>query len=123
MRIAKSFIPNAGKGLFAAKDIEDGTVLGRFTGSVEFESDSKSEAETWAVERGETRLILLRSGRGAEMKWAVVNVCGSVFEWANCSESEHDANVHVSERGWVSAIDDIEDGEELVWWYGDSFVI
>lgn len=53
--------------------------------------------------------------------WAVVDVRGSVFEYANCSESETDANLHVSESGIVQVSTHVMPGEELVWWYGTLF--
>ena len=101
----------------------EGTVLGRMTGRVMFESNSKSEAEEWALRRRETRLILLRSRRQFESNWCIVDVSGCVFEWSNSSGSESGANVHVSEGGWVSLTEDVEKGDELVWCYGDKFCI
>ena len=47
------------------------------------------------------------------MAVAVVDVAGSVFEWANCAASESDVNLHVGEGGSA--------GDELVWWYGGLF--
>lgn len=121
LKVTKSRIPGAGKGLFVACDVSEGTVLGRLFGRVRFVSDSKRDAEAWGLGRGESRLVLLSVGKRRESGWAVVDVRGSVFEWMNSSESEETESVHVSQRGWVSATRDLGAGAELLWFYGDSF--
>lgn len=125
LRVAPSRIPNAGLGLFVAGNhgLEEGTELGRLSGSIRFESQSRDTAEDWALAQQDERLVLLRNGvcvssdgvRGSS--WAVVDVRGSVFEFANCSSSEESANMHVGESGRVSVECDVEPGTELVWWY------
>ena len=115
MTVMRSHIRNAGLGLFAPSNLEEGRTLGRFSGSVRFESDFADVAENWALMQADDRLVLLRGGR---KRWAVVDVRGSVFEWANCSVDEESQNLHVSEHGWVTTERDVEAGTELVWWYG-----
>jgi hypothetical protein len=78
---------------------------------------TKGECAAWGVARGDDRSLLLRHNG----VWAVVDVRGSVFEWANGARSEGEANVHVGEHGWVEMRTDVEVGGELVWWYGDAF--
>lgn len=125
LRVAPSRIPNAGLGLFVAGNhgLEEGTELGRLSGSIRFESQSRDTAEDWALAQQDERLVLLRnsvcgSGDGVRgSSWAVVDVRGSVFEFANCSSSEESANMHVGESGRVSVECDVESGTELVWWY------
>jgi len=113
-------------GLFVAgKDgLEEGAELGRLSGSIRFESKSRDVAEDWALAQQDDKLVLLRNGvcgsdddvRGSS--WVVVDVRGSVFEFANCSSSEESANLHVGESGRVVVESDVESGTELVWWYG-----
>ena len=55
-----------------------------------------------------------------EGMWRIVDVRGCVFENMNCSQREEDANVHVTETGWVEACEDVFD-EELCWYYGDLY--
>lgn len=58
------------------------------------------------------------------VRWMIVDVAGrSVFEFANSSKLEDDANLHVSETGWVSTTGEVKAGEELLWWYGDAFCL
>lgn len=125
LRVAPSRIPNAGLGLFVAGSdgLDEGVELGRLSGSIRFESQSRDTAEDWALAQQDERLVLLRNGvcgsddgvRGSS--WVVVDVRGSVFEFANCSSSEESANMHVGESGRVVVECDIEPGTELVWWY------
>lgn len=109
-----SMIPKAGMGLFAHMYFEEGHVLGRMSGIVRFESECVDKSENWALDQADDRIVLLR----AKGRWLVVDVRGSVFEFANCSVDEESANVHVSENGWVTTERDIEKGTELLWWYG-----
>lgn len=51
--------------------------------------------------------------------WCVVDARGCVFEYMNCSRE--DANVCVTETGWVEACEDLFDGQELFWYYGDLY--
>lgn len=101
-------------GLFADMDFEEGHVLGRMSGIVCFESECVDTSENWALAQMDERMVLLR----ANGRWLVVDVRGSVFEFANCSVDEESANIHVSESGWVTTECDVEKGTELVWWYG-----
>jgi len=107
----------AGDGLFACTDTSEGARLGRFSGRIVFESESRDVAEDWALARKYTRLILVRYAR----MWHVIDVRGSVFEWANSSDTEEGANMHVSRAGWCEAMCDIAAGDEVVWWYGDLY--
>ena len=111
LRVAPSAI--AGKGLFACSEMTEGTRLGRLSGRVLIRGE-RDACEEWAASKRSKRSVLLRDGEG----WAVVDVAGSVFEWANHSERE---TLHVSERGEVEVATDVVANEELVWDYGDRF--
>jgi hypothetical protein len=54
-----------------------------------------------------------------EGMWCVADARGCVFEYTNCSRE--DANVCVTETGWVEACEDLFDGQELFWYYGDLY--
>ena len=105
-----------GVGLFADECLEDGFELGWMSGRVVFEG-SRGACEDWALARAQDRNVLLRHGAG----YTVVDVTGSVFEWANCATDEHAANMHVLPSGRVEACSEVESGEELVWFYGELF--
>lgn len=127
LSVRRSLVHGAGLGLFSCGSaVEEGVSMGRLSGAVLYEAHSADEAEAWAVRQNSDRLVLLRqwpcSARtGNAATWRVVDVSGSVYEFVNCADSEEEANLHVSERGEVSAQRDICTGEELLWWYGNAF--
>jgi hypothetical protein len=114
--VRHSRIAGAGMGLFWDDkcDGHDGQQLGRFSGQVVHASDSHDDAEDWALEQADDRLVMLRVGG----QWAIVDVRGSVFEFANHADSEC-ANLHVTSTGIVELQTDVTKFEELTWWYGD----
>ena len=84
-------------------------------------SESRDGCVAWGARQGRDRLIALRRGEAAG-GWVVVDACGCVFEWSNHARGAG-VNVRVTEGGWVEAVRPIERGGELVWDYGDAFVI
>lgn len=70
------------------------------------------------MKRRDDRLVLLVKGR----RWHVVDIRGSVFEFANDSKDESRANMHVSPSGKCEVVGSVNAGSELVWWYGDAFL-
>ena len=115
MEVAPSRVPDGGNGLFLRAPVAEGGRLGQFSGTILFSTASRSDAEDWALSRGDDRLVLLQSGGS----WHVVDVRGSVFEHVNCSADEFSANMHVSPSGWCEATCDMCEGDELVWWYAE----
>lgn len=112
LEVRASEIQGAGRGLFATRELAEGTPLGRLSGRVLF-SGAKGACEDWAVARAGTRSVLLRHARA----WAVVDVRGSPFEFVNKAEDV----LHVSECGAVECARDVAAGEELVWDYGELY--
>lgn len=117
VRLTVDRSPIHGLGLFTTAFVEEGTHLGQLSGLSVFFSESKDVAEDWALARAHTRLVLLKRSSA----WVVVNIAGSVFEFANSSNDEDGANMQVGLSGRCEACRDIQVGEEIVWWYGTLF--
>lgn len=113
LEVRTSAIPGAGLGLFTTCALEEGTPLGRLSGRV-LHTGAHGACEAWAVAHRDTHSVLVRHG-GA---WAVVDVRGSPFAFAN---SAADETMHVGECGDVECAREVAAGEELVWDYGDRY--
>jgi hypothetical protein len=100
-----------GKGLFAGRALTEGQVLGRLWGTVVY---AGPEPVAWARQRKSDRLVLLRV-RGREK---VVDVRGCPFEFMNHAGSDkRGCNCTITPGGVVSALRDVDRGEELCWDY------
>ena len=126
--VRPSLITGAGMGLFWDDDCDgwEGQRLGCFSGRVVHTSDSRDDAECWALEQADDRLVILRMGGaggagGAGGSWAIVDARGSVFEFVNHANDRECANLHVTSTGIVELQADVSKFDELTWWYGISF--
>lgn len=102
--VGRSTVPGAGKGLFAARDMAEGEILGKLWGALAESGD------------GSDRVVFVRV-RGRDVR---VNVTGCLFEWANSSLDEGSENMHVYPGGCVRVGGGgVRAGQELLWYYAD----
>lgn len=115
--VKASGIPGAGKGLFAAHELEEGEVLGWFSGLSRFRGTEK-ECDEWAVETRNMDTHSLVVAHGGQFH--VVDARGSVFAFINTNEKRA-CNVHVTPAGRVVVERGVSSGSELFWFYGPLY--
>ena len=78
-----------------------------------------------AAPKGRKKVIALASRCHARSPrvWQLVDLRACVFGWMNCSRGEGYGNVRVTESGHVELTRNVRANEELMWWYGDQFVL
>lgn len=121
LRVGDSLIAGAGRGLFLVNEsLEDGQSIGSFWGSVRHTGADANDVERWGVRHADDRSVMLTDNGS----YHVVDVRGCVFEFMNSARNRYDANVHVRADGQCEIVGgDVVCGDELLWWYGDSFAL
>lgn len=137
--VGSSTIPNAGLGLFAGVNINEGTIIGEYTGRRVFrlkipatnkfvvwgdKPDGTPEYLTsdshtiWGVETDDPNKI----EKGTDANYPEAKEDRTIFRFVNHSFN-HNAIVHITgtkDRIWIQAFHAIREGEEIFWDYNDG---
>ena len=108
LRVAKSSVPGAGRGVFARKDIPGGTRVAEYTGKVCRDAEYAQEDEGDYV-------VLFAIGRGRVLDPRKGNA--SVARWINHSCDPNCAATREGDRIFIGTLRPLRAGEELFYNY------
>jgi len=133
LRITKSELPNAGKGLFTTKDIKLGSIIAQYTGDkiVELDPDYGNPYAIQIKDKPPTYIDASRTNTGEarfsnDARQNAEHFVGEDAEKTASRFSAHDNNAKlvyskVTKRAYLKATRDIAAGEEIFTNYGDQY--